>query len=420
MTNAFTTLRQQSGQLKINDAGSSNSISLFIDSIKLIEKSGHQTYTIPVKQANPNDVTFRNLVIDSYNGNVSTFLAIYTPDTAYLKSFIKGIKVPYTGKGKLIPFNATGFNSLQLQNNGLKANYLACYTIDVLLYTIHVPCSSGQHYYGDSRCECNPEFYDCVPAYDVEVWSSEDICYDINLLPTGGGGGGGGGTSPSTPPDYDPCPPVNVATAGLKVQKLADETPCNTPDIIPDDPNDPKFDPIVPALLDTTGLYKYPTLKNIVTNMPGFLQQNPNVLNALSYYTGFSKEKILRLMKPGSGPRIEIVPNLKSANGVDIFGHYDDGPKVLQLNLSLVLGLDAGHLPKVIQATALLAAIVTLHEFVHYGRDANHLTNLYVDPVTGEASEAGWIFESNIAPDLNGGINTSNAIKWLNVYPYKF
>lgn len=72
------------------------------------------------------------------------------------------------------------------------------------------------------------------------------------------------------------------------------------------------------------------------------------------------------------------------------------------------------------KATALMLAIVTLHEFVHYGRDSNHLTDLYVNPTTGEALEAGWTFEGSIAPDKLDGIMTGNAITWLNFYPYNF
>ena len=62
-----------------------------------------------------------------------------------------------------------------------------------------------------------------------------------------------------------------------------------------------------------------------------------------------------------------------------------------------------------------------MHEFVHYGRDANHLSNYFVDPVTGESSEAGWTFEANIAPtNTTGGITKYNALDWINFYPYNF
>jgi hypothetical protein len=187
------------------------------------------------------------------------------------------------------------------------------------------------------------------------------------------------------------------------------------------DSNDPIYDPELPELLDPTGLDNYPKLKNLVTGMPGFLQQYPNIVNALSYYTGFSTTKILRLMKPGAGPKVQVIPNLVSANNQPVLGHYDEATKTLQLNQSLALGLESAQLSKTIQATALLIALTALHEFVHYGRDANHLSNLFVDPVTGNSSEAGWTFEANIAPtSTTGGITKYNALDWINFYPYNF
>jgi hypothetical protein len=56
LTRLLTNSVQKNGELKVNDASSSSSISLFIDSIKILKKSGHQTYTIPVKQDNPNSI----------------------------------------------------------------------------------------------------------------------------------------------------------------------------------------------------------------------------------------------------------------------------------------------------------------------------------------------------------------------------
>ena len=57
-------------------------------------------------------------------------------------------------------------------------------------------------------------------------------------------------------------------------------------------------------IIDTTGLWKYPAFKNLVINLPDFLNKHSNVLDALSYYTGFTKTKIMQLMQPGIGPKM--------------------------------------------------------------------------------------------------------------------
>jgi hypothetical protein len=105
--------------------------------------------------------------------------------------------------------------------------------------------------------------------------------------------------------------------------------------------------------------------------------------------------------------------------GVNLYVHYESLTKTLQISSRFVNGLEVAQLPKTIQATGLLLAIITFHEFVHYGRDINILRNKYQDPTTGDLVEAGWTFEYSIDP--NGvGINKYNAIKWLNFYPYNF
>ncbi|WP_311951879.1 hypothetical protein [Mucilaginibacter terrae] len=175
----------------------------------------------------------------------------------------------------------------------------------------------------------------------------------------------------------------------------------------------------MPALLDTTGLWKYPKFKDIVTDLPGFLKKYPNVLKAIAYYTGFSEAQVKQMMQPGKGPKVVVVHNLVDGYGLPVLGHYYPVTRTPQIRESYVLGLDAANLPKVYQATGLLLAITTFHEFVHYGRDVNRLSYLYYDPETHNSGEAGTFFEMNINPYGND-MGANNAIQWIKFYLYNF
>ena len=174
-----------------------------------------------------------------------------------------------------------------------------------------------------------------------------------------------------------------------------------------------------PNLLDTTGLWKYPNFKQLVTNLPELLNNYPNILQALAYYTGFTTQQVIDVMKPGVGPKVSIV-NLPNVNGRTLYGKYDKATQTLQINAALVNGLDAVNSPNRYKALGLLLTITTLHEFVHYGRDINNMSKLVFQNGTGV--EAGWMFEMNIQPPGTGdsGINRNNAIEWINYYKYNF
>jgi hypothetical protein len=174
-------------------------------------------------------------------------------------------------------------------------------------------------------------------------------------------------------------------------------------------------DVILPALIDTTGLSAYARFKEIVTNLPSFLIAYPNVKKALAFYTGFTEAEVMSKMQPGKGPKIILVSNFPSTK----YGHYNALNKTLELNLNYINGLEAAQLPKTIQATALLLAITTFHEFVHYGRNFNKLTYDFINPNNGVSTEAGWTFEQNIDPS-GLGINKYRAIKWLEFYNFYF
>lgn len=172
----------------------------------------------------------------------------------------------------------------------------------------------------------------------------------------------------------------------------------------------------LPNLIDTTGLSPYPSFKTIVSSMPSFLNEHPEVIASLSRYTGFSKTKIMQLMQPGKGPKIELVSNLND-NGNPAFGQYIQGTNTLRIKKELVVGLDKVQSPNRYAAIGMLLAIVTLHEFVHYGRDVNKLTRRI--KINGTSYESGLIFELSISPTNNYNyIDRNNAIEWVKFYNF--
>ncbi|WP_316801654.1 hypothetical protein [Pedobacter nototheniae] len=173
----------------------------------------------------------------------------------------------------------------------------------------------------------------------------------------------------------------------------------------------------LPNLIDTTGLSPYPSFKKIVTNLPAFLNENPEVMNSLSRYTGFSKVKIMELMKPNKGPEIALVSNLVDEYNRPCFARYDPSTKIFLIKKELVIGLDKVQSPNRYAAIGMLLTIVTLHEFVHYGRDINKLTRrIYIN---GNWHESGTIFELSISPPyFYDIINRNTAIQWVKFFNF--
>jgi hypothetical protein len=166
--------------------------------------------------------------------------------------------------------------------------------------------------------------------------------------------------------------------------------------------------------LDVSALGAYPKFKALASDLPGFLKKYPNVTKALAYYTGFTEAQIITLMQPGKGPKVIAVPNLKNPRtGNDLYGEYDPATKTISINANFAKGFEVAQSENTIQATGLLLAITTLHEFVHYGRDVNKLTDLV------DNNEAGFTFEMNIDPKKTG-IEKNNAVQWIYYYPYNF
>jgi len=169
--------------------------------------------------------------------------------------------------------------------------------------------------------------------------------------------------------------------------------------------------------LDVSELNNHPKFKELVQDLPNFLKKYPNILKALSYTTGFTEAEIRDLMQPGKGPKVVVVKDLKDKNGNDILGHFDNVTKKLQVDDGYVNGIDIVKSPVAYQAIGLMLTVTTLHEFVHFGRDSNQLSNKI--EVGNRKYEAGWYFEGAITPDNLGQLGPDTAVDWLKYYTIK-
>ncbi|MCX2573589.1 hypothetical protein [Pedobacter sandarakinus] len=169
--------------------------------------------------------------------------------------------------------------------------------------------------------------------------------------------------------------------------------------------------------LDVSELASYPKFKALVENLPIFLNNYPNILKAISLTTGLSEKKIRELMKPGKGPKVRVVNNLKSSDGYDILGHFNDKTKILEIDNGFINDLDIANTPTKYQGIGLILSIITLHEFVHFGRDANGLPKRMAGLRTGKGSiEAGVYFEDMIMPPGAYPLEPATADGWLRYY----
>jgi len=168
--------------------------------------------------------------------------------------------------------------------------------------------------------------------------------------------------------------------------------------------------------LDVSELDAYPEFKNLVKNLPNFLNRYPNVLKAISYTTGFSENKIMQLMQPGKGPKVVVIKNLKDKNGYDILGHYDKDTKTLQIDDGYVNGLSIVNSPERYQGIGLILVISTLHEFAHFGTNENALLPVIAKRLKNPGYEPGWYFEDTIAPTGVSRLIPENAFEWMKYY----
>ncbi|MBP7718883.1 MAG: hypothetical protein KA121_11945 [Ferruginibacter sp.] len=113
---------------------------------------------------------------------------------------------------------------------------------------------------------------------------------------------------------------------------------------------------------------RYPRFTTLVKNLKTFVKENPEVLNALQAYSGFSKQQILEHLTYGQGPTIKV----EEMGGR--FGYYDknNGINTLHVRASYVRGLEQSYFESTKKATAFLLAVTILHEYIHLGTTHNN------------------------------------------------
>uniref|UniRef100_UPI0013E3845F hypothetical protein n=1 Tax=Larkinella soli TaxID=1770527 RepID=UPI0013E3845F len=137
-------------------------------------------------------------------------------------------------------------------------------------------------------------------------------------------------------------------------------------------------------VMSAADVAKYPRLAEIVRSLRDYVIRNPKVMYSLKYFSGFSENKILELLKFGKGPTIVVEETERPR-----FGHFIAGTPNLYITARWVRGLEKANLESTKQATAFLLAVTLLHEFVHYGRDINQLSEV----INGKEYEMGSSFE---------------------------
>lgn len=156
--------------------------------------------------------------------------------------------------------------------------------------------------------------------------------------------------------------------------------------------------------LSNDDIVNYPKFATLVKNLKTFLLNEPTVMAALKKYSGFTESDILKMLEFGKGPSIVI----EEMTGR--FGFYNRAiPNILKISASWVRGLELASLPSTQRGTAFLLAVTILHEFVHYGRFVNDISNT----INGKPFEMGLGFEQATFGII---IDATNATQ----YSYKF
>lgn len=444
-----------------------------------VKMNGHTSYVFPLKLSSKYSRSFSNLTIDINDGIVKTFINTYTPTDKWINDW-RNKKLIGAFDGEVsyqeIPNDFAGLKG----KIGARTMSIECFSW-METYPEAYPCDSDDRHMPWEACawagqERGPGYRIAYQMKTVCYSGGGGGGTVGGGDPIGGGGGTGEPiTNPFPPSTYQPCgeppsrprpgiPPceeptlvehliynlgitdvsqinfLNSPLRRLLVEQLSDhlhfsngslesqyfvrwviEFLLENPDVsfseLQQMNNISNSSIILPNIIDLSELTPYPAFKSIVEDLPAFLTQNPEVMRSLSRYTGFSTNKIMQLLQPGKGPKIELVSNLVGSQGQEAFGQYDRDSKKLRIKKELVVGLEKVQSPSRYRALGMLLAIVTLHEFVHYGRDVNKLTSRI--PMNGTTYEAGLIFELSISPPYNYNyIDRNNAIEWANFYKF--
>ncbi|WP_050021965.1 RHS repeat domain-containing protein [Chryseobacterium sp. P1-3] len=153
---------------------------------------------------------------------------------------------------------------------------------------------------------------------------------------------------------------------------------------------------------------QYPRLYKVLSKLPQFLNDNPEILNTLSQDTGLTKEQILKFMDINSSEGQIIKLRRMGRLGSSAY-------PISYINEDLVKTLEGLQSRTYIQGTSFLAAVTVLHEFVHWGRAYNILPS---DPKSNKwnATDYGDYWEQRTFETITGRnqetINLSYKYGW--------
>jgi hypothetical protein len=108
--------------------------------------------------------------------------------------------------------------------------------------------------------------------------------------------------------------------------------------------------------------------ENIVKNIENLVKDNPDVLDALMNTTGFSKERLLKEMKYGEGPTLDITDYSPGARA---------GASGIVFDYSIVKRLGEVKFEDVerLSSVVLADALTILHEYGHYGDQVTNMAD---------------------------------------------
>ncbi len=199
------------------------------DSVRRIVMNTHVTYTLAVTPLSRSTTLFQNLVIDSTETGVNSYILTYFPTKSWVQDYRKNKKTSFRGR-VIMTDHYPGKDSLR----GGRVNQQICASVMVLTEIIEHLCCHNQQ--GHGACGCAPgQGYYLEYSYDQVTTCTSIEVPTFSGGWTGGGTGGGGGTAPNPGNGYEPC-------TGPQDRTMV-APPCETNDPPVPNENDPYYTP---------------------------------------------------------------------------------------------------------------------------------------------------------------------------------
>ncbi|WP_123862146.1 SpvB/TcaC N-terminal domain-containing protein [Chryseobacterium artocarpi] len=162
---------------------------------------------------------------------------------------------------------------------------------------------------------------------------------------------------------------------------------------------------------------KHPRFYEVLSRLPDYLKNNPQILEQLSIDSGVEQAKILSYMDvKNTEGQVILLKNFSKSHRYGESGYSSKYGHVSYISASFVRGLDIASLQSTINATSFLLATTVLHEFVHWGRASLILPSFAPNNKWGE-SDYGNYWELRT---FGNEIFKSNAYEMSVKYNWKF